>query len=144
VTKFNKKAYINQFTEQVKLCVQFASKSFNTYLSFDIRTDIKCFIGGEGLYEEALSQGSIKFLGGRILKPEQLQNVSVYDAARYTYVDGKIPVWINLYFEGYDKQYSYIRVVTSTTLTKKESELYDMPEGTKQFHILIPSIDTKE
>ena len=96
------------------------------------------------LYEEALSQGSIKFLGGRILKPEQLQNVSVYDAARYTYVDGKIPVWINLYFEGYDKQYSYIRVVTSTTLTKKEGELYDMPEGTKQFHILIPSIDIKE
>ena len=70
--------------------------------------DYQCFIGGEGLYEEALSQGSIKFLGGRILKPEQLQNVSVYDAARYTYVDGKIPVWINLYFEGYDKQYSYV------------------------------------
>lgn len=139
MVQFDKKAYINQFTEQVKLCIHMASKLFNTHMPMDVRTDIKCSLGVEGLYDEALSTGSIKFLGGRILKPEQLKRVSVYDAARYTYVDGKIPTWINLYFEGYNNQYSYIRVITSSKLTDQYHQLYNMPEGNKQFHLLMPT-----
>ena len=134
---FNKNTYYDNFKRHVELCIYNAQKK----LDKKIPNEVKCYFGFEELYENAKSKGFVKSLGGRLLKPEELRLLSIIDVAKYTYVNGKIPVWINLYFEGFDENYSFVRIVTSDQLTDDEALLYDMPEGTKQFHLLMNPVE---
>jgi hypothetical protein len=40
--------------------------------------------------------GTLKFLGGRFLRPEQLVGLEAWRAAALLWADGKVPAWVNL------------------------------------------------
>src|SRR5947207_2902845 len=41
-------------------------------------------------------RGTIKFLGGRFLRPNELRSLTAARAASLLWVDGKVPAWINI------------------------------------------------
>lgn len=135
---FEKETFIKRFVKQANLCVSFAEK----YLGKPLPKEIMCNIGGDYLYKTALRKKHIKYIGGRLLKPEQLRNVSVYRAAKLTFADGKTPRWIDLCYEEYDDNYSYIEVNASRRIVGDESKTMRFPEGTRQFHLLGPAEKT--
>lgn len=130
---FSKKRYIDTFIEYVSKCVELEKRLIEKALP----TNVLIRLGTTDLYEEAQKNGQVKFLGGRYLDASKLKNIKPEDAAIYTFIDGKTPCWVNLLYEGYDKKYSYIRVLYCRDLTDDESRLYDMPEGNKQFRIML-------
>jgi hypothetical protein len=40
--------------------------------------------------------GTIKFLGGRLIRPDELRQLPATRAAAFLWVDGKVPAWINI------------------------------------------------
>jgi hypothetical protein len=60
--------------------------------------------------------GTIKFFGGRFLRPEELVLVSPARAADLLWVNGRVPAWVNLNVEYLDEQSTHIRVRCSHTL----------------------------
>ncbi len=56
-------------------------------------------------------EGTVKFLGGRFLKPEDLKYLDASRAGSLLWVDGKIPSWIN---------------ITVSNCTQTETELFLM------------------
>jgi hypothetical protein len=59
------------------------------------------------------ADGRIKFLGGRLLTPDQLQGVELRRAGQYLWADGKVPAWVNLAVCRADQDYTYIEVTVS-------------------------------
>lgn len=53
-------------------------------------------------HSKPLPEGHLKFFGGRIMKESDLTDVSVKNAARYLWIDGKVPDWINVLSESLD------------------------------------------
>lgn len=59
---------------------------------------------------------TIKFLGGRFLRPEDLKCVPAKRAAALLWVDGRIPAWINLYVRSRSEFTTELHVLFSTYL----------------------------
>lgn len=133
----DKERYIKRFVEHAEHCVRFAER----YLSKSLPKDILCNIGGNYLFGIAQKEGHVKYIGGRLLKPDQLRRISVYRAAKLTYSDGKIPRWINLYYECYDDNYSYIEVLVSRNMVDEESKTMNHPSGAKQIQIFLSNTE---
>src|SRR3989442_639402 len=83
------------------------------------------------------SNGRIKFLAGRLLLPQDLADVPAAQAARYLWIDGRVPTWINLHAWGADQEVFYIEIRTSGLLTVDDIALHER-EGYPPFHVLVP------
>lgn len=129
----DKKWYVDRLKLKIAKCLELEEK----LLSRELPKDVRINLGTEDLYAQAKKQGQVMFLGGRHLAPEQTISITIEDAALYTFVDGEIPSWINLHFEGYDEKYSYIRLYYCADLVDSEDKLRPMPDGSKQFRILL-------
>ncbi|WP_217442611.1 hypothetical protein [Myxococcus sp. CA033] len=78
--------------------------------------------------------GRVKFLGGRLLRPEVLMGVEEKQAARYLWVDGKAPVWVNLKVCAVDEHHTYIQVLFNPDrLTNDDTRLMYQQEGYPPF-----------
>ncbi len=128
-----KKTYFDSFEKHIKKCIEYSENRAKR----ELPKEVKLLLGLPEEYENALAYGYLKYLGGRKLPPEKLVNLSIHEVVKFTYVNGKVPTWINLYYEGYDEQFSYVRVLTSKRVSGELSKLYEMPEGGVQFHILL-------
>ena len=131
-----KSTHLDSFKENIEKCIELSERRAGK----ELPKKVKCLLGLPEQYENTLVDGYLKYLGGRKLSPDQLINVPVHVAAKFTFVDGKVPSWINLYYEGYDEESSYIRILTSKTLSGDVSKLYKMPEGGTQFRILLSGL----
>lgn len=61
-------------------------------------------------------KGTIKFFGGRFLRPEELYLVSLKRAADLLWCDGKIPAWVNVMVECLDDNATHILLYCSRDL----------------------------
>lgn len=84
--------------------------------------------------------GKVKFLGGRILAPNQLVLQPFHTACRYMWVDGKVPIWINLNVWRIEEDSTTIQIMLSKRLCGERSELMHQREGNPPFHVLSPHI----
>jgi hypothetical protein len=84
--------------------------------------------------------GRVKFLGGRLLTPDQLRGVEPMRARKYLWVDGKIPQWINFTVHAADAAYTYIEISICARLTADNASLYHQQEGNPPFHVLGPEL----
>jgi hypothetical protein len=84
--------------------------------------------------------GRIKFLGGRLLTPEELVGVEPVRARKYLWVGGKVPQWINLSVVAADDDHTYIELCVCNRLTSSMEHLYHTREGNPPFHILGPAL----
>lgn len=83
--------------------------------------------------------GRVKFLGGRLLRPEALLGVEEKQAARYLWVDGKVPVWVNLKVHGVDEDHTYIQVIFNPDrLTNDDTRLMYQEGGAPPFSLRGP------
>lgn len=68
--------------------------------------------------------GTIKFMGGRFLQPAELQKLTARRAASLLWVDGKVPIWINIGVGDYsDTQTEMMIDFCSTLVPANENEL---------------------
>lgn len=85
-----------QFLERLKLAGETARKFAASYVLDELPVDL-CFTISQ--YDDPNGRhgpGTIKFLGGRFLNPTDLSRVPATRAAELLWVDGKVPVWINI------------------------------------------------
>lgn len=129
-----------QFAEASKAALAFARRFVVTPLPDDLRYHLDTL--GEtvcGTQPDDLPRR--KILGGRILTEDKLRGLKADRAAKFLWVDGKLPEWINLNVENADAQYTYVRVLASSLLVKDVAEcLYRCRDGATPFHILGPNI----
>lgn len=128
------KSEFAQVFEQAALeCLKLAQELVSDQLPHSLRFNLRSGI------LETLDSGQVKFIGGRILLPEQLSGVEGKQAGQWLWVDGKIPVWINLMVSGYDEHHTFIEVSFSCSkLTSRDSQLRYGGWGLPPFHILGP------
>jgi hypothetical protein len=85
------------------------------------------------------AKGRVKFIGGRLLKPEQLKGLEKAKAGQLLWVDGKIPVWINLRVDYFDENHTCIEILfNAQRLTDNHERLMHEREGNPPFHVLGP------
>lgn len=85
------------------------------------------------------ARGHVKFIGGRLLKPEELKGLAKARAGQFLWVDGKIPVWINLTVDYFDESHTYIEILfNAQLLTDCLDRLMHEREGNPPFHVLGP------
>ncbi len=85
------------------------------------------------------AKGRVKFIGGRLLKPEELKELTKAKAGQFLWVDGKIPVWINLTVNYFDESHAYIEILfNAQLLTDNHERLMHEREGNPPFHVLGP------
>ena len=87
-------------------------------------------------YGKSAPPGYIKFLGGKMMNPEQLNGLTLFQTVKLLWIDGKIPCWINLQVESIDNSCTYIRVRVCEETTNDDAKLYHNREGIPPFHIL--------
>ena len=129
----DKKWYFEEFSKRAKRCLELEEK----LLVKELPKEIRFHLGTEDIHSMAIQQGKVKFLGGRYLSADQTNSITIQQAAEYTFVDGKVPQWLNMHYVGYDNQYSYIRLYYCKELADSENKLYLMPDGTKLFRIML-------
>jgi len=125
--------YVSRFKDAAMSCVNFAED----HLEKKLPKQIICSLGTLENRKQAYSKGKIKYLCGRFLTPDKMESLPLYQAAIYTYCDGKTPIWINLYFVKADENYSYIQVLTSSTISSKEFRHPEHPNTSIQFRIRL-------
>ena len=54
--------------------------------------------------------GTLKYFGGRFLRPEELALLSSTRAANLLWVDGRVPAWINIKVRGLDSETTHIEL----------------------------------
>ncbi len=69
--------------------------------------------------------GTIKFLGGRFLVPQEYTRIPWRDAARLFWVDGTVPAWINIGVYDYDETHTELEVHYCDTLLPADP--YQLP-----------------
>jgi hypothetical protein len=86
-----------EFFERLKLAGKTARKFAAGYVLEHLPLDL-CFTLSR--YDDPHGRrgapGTIKFLGGRFLKPTELTQLTPARAAALLWVDGKVPAWINI------------------------------------------------
>src|SRR5689334_61384 len=130
----NKTSFMSTFDQAATFCREVAERHVIEALPESLRFDFAA--ASRPPYEQA----RIKFLGGRLLAPDQLRNVEPSRAREYLWVDGKVPLWINFNVHEMDATHTYIMVMVSHQLTSNDSVLYHQDEGLPPFHILGPFV----
>jgi hypothetical protein len=86
-----------QFYKRLLLAGQVARESAASYVVEQLPEEL-CFT--LSAYNDPRGRpgppGTIKFLGGRLLKPNDLHRLSASRAAALLWVDGKVPAWVNI------------------------------------------------
>ncbi|MCG8672224.1 MAG: hypothetical protein MI867_22655 [Pseudomonadales bacterium] len=131
--RFDRGKYLNLFSQKVSGCILAESN----LLDIELPLNAKLSLGPEDIHLKANDQGLVNYLDDRLVEPDRLKLLSAKEAGELTFLDGKVPSWINLVFEGYDKDYSYIRCFYCRDLASSDEQLRPMPDGTKQFRILL-------
>jgi hypothetical protein len=121
------------FDQATALCREFAQRHVVEALPASVKFDFAA------ANRSPDAQGRIKFLG-RLLTPDQLCNVEPARACKYLWVDGKLPLWINLNVQKADDAHTYIQVMVTDRLTADDSSLYHQNEGNPPFHVLGPFV----
>ena len=83
-------AFIVAFDQATAFCRDFTQRFVIEELPTAVRFDFASY------NRTPNDKGLIKYLGGRLVTPEQLRGVEPTQARKYLWVDGKIPQWINL------------------------------------------------
>lgn len=131
----DKVEFSNRLKEFTERCLVFAeSQSGKSYPK-----NVRYTLGFYDHENDSFWDAPLKYLGGKLISREQIFNLSPKEIVKLHYIDGKVPLWVNLYFHKFDQEYSYIRVVSAKDITDDDSHLYNMPEGSNQFRIAIDS-----
>jgi len=78
---FEKEEYFSRFEAAAKSCVNFAEK----HLRKSLPSSIICNLGLREQREQADKEGKIKFLCGRFLTRDEMENLPIHKAANYTF-----------------------------------------------------------
>jgi hypothetical protein len=109
-------------------------------LGYPVPSEVRFHLGDIARFQtkKPVQEGMVRVLGGRILRPSEIENLDASKVAKFLWVDGKVPVWINLHARRSDERAYFVEVATSETLTEDESRFYHKGEGNPPFHVLFP------
>lgn len=87
----------NEFTDRLVLAGQAAYRLAASYVSDPLPEEL-CYTVSkrDNPHGRRGPEGTMKFLGGRFLMPEDLRRLPAHRAASLLWVDGKVPAWINI------------------------------------------------
>jgi len=128
-------AFMAAFDQATAFCREFAQRLVIEELPTTTRFDFAVY------GHTPKHKGLIKYLGGRLLTPEQLCGVEPIQAREYLWIDGKIPQWINLSVHAADDNFTFIHVHACDRITADDRKLYYTHAGAKTpFQILGPRV----
>lgn len=127
-------SFSSVFGIAVKRCVSTAQHFVNETLPNESRFTFSAARHWVG------ADGKVKFLGGRILAPDRLVLQPFHIACRYMWVDGKVPIWINLCVSQIESNITTIEIMLSKQLCGEVQGLMHHREGYPPFHILGPRL----
>jgi len=130
----NLQTFITAFNRAANDCRQFARRFVLEELPESLRFDFGAARGKPD------AGGKIKYRGGRLLTPEDLRGVDAVTARKYLWVDGRIPVWVNMHVLFADAEHTYIEIHAGSVHTDDDSALYYADAGNPPFHILGPAL----
>lgn len=126
-------AFIAAFDQATAFCREFAQKLVTEELPTTLRFDIA------PVHRTPDEEGLIRFLGGRLVTPAQLQGLEPLRARKYLWVDGKIPHWIDLSVHSTDHEFTFVHIRACDRVTADDRKLYYVKGGTKTpFHVVSP------
>jgi hypothetical protein len=114
------------FDEAAALCRGFAQQ----FVIEEIPTTLRFDFEAAGLTPN--NQGLIKYLGGRLLTSEQPRGVEPMRARKYLWIDGKIPLWINLRVHAVDGDFTFIEVHVCDRVSADDRKLYYTKDGVQR------------
>ena len=79
-------------------------------------------------------KGKYKVWGGRLLDRSQLENVDPVLAWEYLWVEGKVPVWINVMCGRYEETAIHLEIDAAAYLWENEELFMHAREGNPPFH----------
>lgn len=116
-------------SEAIGRCVSAREQAFGRPLPANLRFNVRWSYPVD-------SEGRLKFLGGRLLAPGQLQEVTADRVAELLWVNGLVPVWINLSIESIASDATVFEVAFANQLARSHRELRNQREGVAPFHLL--------
>lgn len=126
--------YIHRFNKAALFCHKFTQLLVVENLPNTIRFNITW----NEINETINTKNYIKFLGGRLLYPEDLKNINYIKTRKMLWIDGKIPQWINMYVSDIIGDTTLITISLCNQIAADTSKLYHSQEGNPPFHILSP------
>jgi hypothetical protein len=124
--------FIMRFDEAAAKCLQFTRQIVTEELPSELRFDIP--------WKRVDSNGMIQFLGGRLLRPEEMTVRGYVETRKILWVDGMIPEWINFSILRHTPEYTVIEALVCNRLTDDDDRLYHKAEGYPPFHVLSPPL----
>jgi hypothetical protein len=128
--------FLSRFSKACFLAIRHAGKLWNRELPATFQLSVIT-----ATPPEELPSGKLKFLGGRLLEKEKLRNLTLEQATKLLWVDGKVPRWINVSVEMTGLESTYLNIICCDKLAKTEAEFYHRREGNPPFHVLAPLED---
>ena len=124
--------FIARFDEAALSCLRFAQRIVTEDLPSELRFDIP--------WTQVDSHGMVKFLGGRLLRPEEMTSRGYLDTRKILWIEGKIPEWVNFSVCRHTPEYTVIEMDVCSRLTDNDERLYHKQEGYPPFHVLSPPL----
>jgi hypothetical protein len=117
----NKQQFLQRLRRAGIVAREFAARCVRELLPEDLCFTISPYADQCGRQEP---EGTIKFLGGRFLRPGDLRRLTAARAGALLWVDGKVPVWINIGVCGCSETTTELIIHLSRTLVPAdENEL---------------------
>lgn len=82
--------------------------------------------------------GTMKFIGGRFLKPEELRRVPPHRAASLLWFDGKVPAWINIGVYDFTERETELMISFCDTLLPADEDKLPLDVHAQRGNPLIP------
>ncbi len=127
-----KEEYIRRFDIAVAQCRTLTEMMLGRTLPKAIRFDVHPV--------SRFRDGNVKLLGGRLKKPENLMSMEYVEARKCFWVDGRVPLWIDVQVTRIEPESTIIEIRSSHKLNESESKLYHKQEGIPPFHVLGPEL----
>ncbi len=114
-----------EFYDRLCLAGKIARNSAINYVIDELPEDLLYTIRSHGSDRGRQGPpGTIKFIGGRFLRLEELQQLDARRAASLLWVDGKVPAWVNIQVGNYNETHTILSIgFCSTLLPADENKL---------------------
>lgn len=132
----NKRDFFERLCRAGKAARDFATN----YVKYELPGELCFTIRSGGLRRGTQGPpGTIKFIGGRFLRPDELKKLDARRAASLLWVDGKVPAWINIGVNSYSETHTELMILFNSELLVPANENELPPDvGCQRGNSIVP------
>ena len=116
----NKREFIDRLVLAGEYSREFAERLY--HVEGALPKDIVYSVSTEFIGRNTNEEGFIKFLGGRLLKPENLVMCTAVNMGKYLWIDGLVPQWVNVCVVSKTKKSTVVELLFTDCLMPAEAD----------------------